>query len=146
MSRPDEFTHHNGDGATQETVLVVEDESSVRQTISLILQEEGYRVLEATNAEAALSLLQHGSPDLILSDVMMPGMNGFAFYLRVRSNPDWSQIPFIFLTARDQKADVRFGMGLGADDYLVKPFEPEDLLIAVQVRLARAAQAKHSAR
>ncbi|NIV36498.1 MAG: response regulator [Anaerolineae bacterium] len=122
------------------TILVVEDEQAILEIITFFLEDEGYQVLQALNGEAALSLLEEARPDLIISDIRMPGMDGFAFCEEVRANPDFGQLPFIFLTGRDERADVRRGMGLGADDYLTKPFEPEELLSAVQVRLARAAE------
>ena len=122
------------------TILVVEDEKAILEIITFFLEDEGYRVVQALNGEAALSLLRVAQPDLIISDIRMPGMDGFAFCEAVRANPDFGQLPFIFLTGRDERADVRRGMGLGADDYLTKPFEPEELLSAVQVRLARAAE------
>lgn len=99
-------------------------------------------MLQAASGETALSVLQESCPDLIISDVMMPGMDGFALYEQVRANPEWSQIPFIFVTARGQRTDVRHGMGLGADDYLTKPFEAEELLAAVRVRLSRATETR----
>lgn len=114
------------------------------EIVSLILKDEGYRVLQATGGKSALSVLDMIRPDLIVSDVMMPGMDGFAFYEHVRATSDLSQIPFIFLTAKAERSDVRQGMELGADDYLTKPFEPEELLSAVETRLARAAKARAS--
>jgi signal transduction histidine kinase len=122
------------------TILVVEDEEAILEIITFFLEDEGYRVLQSLNGEAALSHLEEAKPDLIISDIRMPGMDGFALCEAVRANPDFGQLPFIFLTGRDERADVRRGMGLGADDYLTKPFEPEELLSAVQVRLARAAE------
>jgi DNA-binding response OmpR family regulator len=127
-------------GTTPATILLVEDDPSMLEIVSHILEDEGFQVVQATGADLALTALQETRPSLIISDVLMPGMSGFAFYQRVRAESDWSQIPFIFLTARGDKADMRFGMGLGADDYLTKPFEPEDLLIAVHVRMQRAAE------
>ena len=127
-------------GPSQPTILVVEDEQAILEIITLFLEDEGYQVLQALNSKAALSLLEEARPDLIISDIRMPGMDGFALCEEVRANPDFSQLPFIFLTGKDERADVRRGMGLGADDYLTKPFEPEELLSAVQVRLARAAE------
>jgi two-component system sensor histidine kinase/response regulator len=129
---------------TRPTILIVEDDKSMLEIISFLLQEEGYDVLQANNGQAGLSVLEDRQPDLIISDVMMPGMDGFDFYQRVHAKIDWAQIPFIFLTARGQRTDIRRGMGLGADDYLTKPFEPEDLLSAVKVRLARAAKAREA--
>ena len=122
------------------TILVVEDEQAILEIITFFLEDEGYRVVQALNGEAALSLLEVARPNLIISDIRMPGMDGFAFCEAVRANSDFGQLPFIFLTGKDERADVRRGMGLGADDYLTKPFEPEELLSAVQVRLARAAE------
>jgi signal transduction histidine kinase len=112
----------------------------VLELIAFLLEEEGYRVLLARSGEAALAVLQLDKPDLIISDVMMPGLSGFELYEQICANAEWAHIPFIFLTAKDEKSDVRRGMGLGADDYLTKPFAPEDLLTAVQVRLMRAAR------
>jgi signal transduction histidine kinase len=126
----------------QPTVLVVEDEPSVLEIITFLLEEDQLRVLQAHDGEAALSLLEEVRPDLILSDIKMPGMDGFTLCKHVRANPTLSHIPFIFLTGRGDRVDVRRGMRLGADDYLTKPFEPEELLSAVQVRLRRAAEAQ----
>ena len=126
----------------QPTVLVVEDEPSVLEIITFLLEEDQLRVLQAHDGEAALSLLEEVRPDLIVSDIKMPGMDGFTLCKHVRANPTLSHIPFIFLTGRGDRADVRRGMRLGAEDYLTKPFEPEELLSAVQVRLRRAAEAQ----
>ncbi|MFN2183642.1 MAG: response regulator [Anaerolineae bacterium] len=125
---------------SQPTVLVVEDEPVILEIITSLLQEEQYKVLQAPNGQAALALLEDDRPDLIISDIRMPGMDGFELCERVRTNPDFVQLPFIFLTGRDERADMRRGMGLGADDYLTKPFDPDDLLTAVRVRLSRAAE------
>jgi two-component system, sensor histidine kinase and response regulator len=127
---------------TQPTILVVEDDPSMLEIISFLLEDEGYSVVQAHNGQGGLATLEDTRPNLIISDVMMPGMDGFDFYERVRARGDWAQIPFVFLTAKGQRTDVRRGMGLGADDYLTKPFEPEELLSAVKVRLARAADAQ----
>jgi len=121
-------------------ILVVEDDVAMREGIGDILELEGHEVRRAANGEAALRLMETFSPDLILSDIMMPVMDGYRFYQQVRKRPHWLAIPFIFLTAKDQKADVRMGKRLGADDYLTKPFDREDLLIAVTTKLRRAAE------
>jgi two-component system sensor histidine kinase/response regulator len=128
------------DKANKATILTVEDNPNMLDMITFLLQEEGYRVLPANDGQAALSILEQAKPELIISDVMMPGMNGFDFCQRVRAQPGFSQIPFIFLTARSRRADIRKGMGLGADDYLTKPFEADELLSTVKVRLARAVE------
>jgi two-component system, sensor histidine kinase and response regulator len=126
----------------QRTILVVDDETSVRQIVAFLLEEQGYTVLQASDGLTALALVERQSPDLIISDIRMPGMDGFALCERVRANPALVQTPFIFLTAKEQRSDMRRGMGLGADDYLTKPFEAEELLAAVSVRLARAAETR----
>jgi len=126
----------------QETILVAEDEPNMLEMIAYLLEEEGYVVIQAASGEAALDILEEAKPDLIISDINMPGMDGFELCQRVRAEAEFSQTPFIFLSARSHRADVRRGMGLGADDYLTKPFETEELLSAVQIRLARAAEAQ----
>ncbi len=119
-------------------ILVVEDDNTLRFMLKEILEDEGYDVMVAGDGVAALELMEEKCPDLILSDIMMPRMDGYDFYEAVRGNVTWIPIPFIFLTARAEREDVRFGKALGAEDYLVKPFEAEDLFIAIQARLARA--------
>jgi signal transduction histidine kinase len=126
--------------ASQPTILIVEDEPHILDIVSYLLEDDGYRVLQAADGQTALRLVETHEPDLIISDVAMPGMDGFALCERVRANPRLAQTPFIFLTARGARADMRRGMGLGADDYVIKPFEPDELLTAVNVRLARAAE------
>ncbi len=118
-------------------ILVVEDNAPMLTGIQDLLEMAGYRVLAAAEAGAALRLLEECHPDLILSDIMMPGIDGYQFYERVRQRPEWLDIPFIFLTARGEKTDVRRGKELGADDYITKPFEQEDLLAAVRGKLSR---------
>jgi two-component system sensor histidine kinase/response regulator len=122
------------------TILVVEDDTSTREMIVFLLTGVGYHVLSAKHAGAALNLLESTTPDLIISDVNMPGIDGFEFCRQVRAQTELSQIPFLFLSARAQRTDIRRGMGLGADDYLTKPFETEDLLSAIEIRLARAVE------
>ncbi|HEC23962.1 MAG TPA: hybrid sensor histidine kinase/response regulator [Chloroflexi bacterium] len=127
----------NGKQTTGATILVVDDDEVVLSSVADLLRISGYRVLTATNGVHALQILQSQTPDLIVADIMMPRMNGYQFYKAVRDNPSWTSIPFIFLTARDQQKDIREGYSLGADHYLTKPFEPEDLLVAVEARLKR---------
>ena len=109
------------------------------QGIADVLSVEGYEVGTAPNGRAALVRMKAKTPDLVLSDIMMPEMDGHDFVRLVRANPEWRTLPFIFLTALGQRTDERRGLELGADHYLTKPFEPDDLLLAVRVRLQRAA-------
>jgi len=122
------------------SILVTDDEPRLRSTIQEILKAAGYRVLTAGDGEEALAMLELQSVDLILADVAMPGMNGYQLYERVRENPQWVAIPFLFLTARAMDSDIRYGKELGADDYLTKPIEPQDLLAAIRGKLRRARQ------
>ena len=126
-------------------ILVVEDDALMAEGIADILSLEGFEVATAPNGRAALAKMQTQTPDLVLSDIMMPEMNGHEFCALVRANPAWRTLPFIFLTALGQKIDQRLGLELGADDYLAKPFEPDDLLVAVRTRLKRAAEHRAAA-
>ncbi len=121
----------------QATILLVDDDPSILEGVADLLSLYGYRVVTATDGYTGLEAMSHTLPDLVISDITMPNMDGYAFFEAVRSNGAWTTIPFIFLTARGQQNDIRRGHSLGADAYLVKPFEPEDLLIAVQGRLSR---------
>jgi DNA-binding response OmpR family regulator len=122
------------------SILVIDDEPVLRNNVKQILEEAGYKVLTAGDGMEALDVLQAQPVDLILADVAMPRMNGYELYERVRKNPHWVKLPFIFLTARTMDSDIRYGKQLGVDDYLVKPFQLEDLLAAVQGKLRRARQ------
>ena len=123
------------------TILVIEDERQTRENLSLILQMEGFHVLTASNGSEGLSLANDAQPDLILCDVSMPEMDGHAVLRALRLDPKLASLPFIFLTARGERQEQRAGMNLGADDYMVKPIEPDDLLAAIQARLDRQRQA-----
>ncbi len=120
-----------------ETILVVEDNTLLREGLRDILAMEGYHVLCASNGLDALEVMDTFRPHLILSDIAMPHMDGFAFFEAVRAQLDWVSIPLIFLTARGEKEDVLKGKNLGAEDYLVKPLSRDELLTAVRARLAR---------
>lgn len=116
------------------TILVIEDEEFVRENIVELLAAEDYEVLEAENGLAGLELAEAKRPDLILCDVMMPKLDGYGVLQQLRKNPETATIPFIFLTAKAEKADIREGMNLGADDYLLKPFNRLELLEALKAR------------
>jgi len=122
------------------TLLIVEDNSVYRQGLHDILSLEGFTVLSAANGQDALEKMQSICPDLIIADIAMPVMDGITFFNRVRERLEWITIPFIFLTARSNTREILAGKNLGAEDYLVKPVAPEELLMAVQARLKRAHQ------
>ncbi|NTU79576.1 MAG: response regulator transcription factor [Chloroflexales bacterium] len=121
-------------------ILVVDDQAEIRDGLTLTLAAAGYHALTAPDGAEALQCLHAHPVHLILADIGMPRMNGYQLYERVRAEPDLVVIPFVFLTARGIDSDIRYGKELGADDYLVKPVEPEDLLAAVAGRLRRVAQ------
>jgi DNA-binding NarL/FixJ family response regulator len=118
-------------------ILVIEDQPQMRKNLVTILEMESHEVLAAENGRAGLELARAENPELILCDVMMPEMDGHEVLRALRAAPETATIPFIFLTARSDKADLRTGMNLGADDYLAKPVGREELLAALQARLAR---------
>ncbi|NWF70373.1 MAG: hybrid sensor histidine kinase/response regulator [Chloroflexi bacterium] len=124
---------------TKAKILVVEDDTHLLQGIHDILTLEDYDVITAENGKLAVDALGKAQklPDLIVSDIMMPVMDGIEFLKHVRQETQWTGIPFIFLTAKTEKSDVQHGKRLGVDDYLSKPFDADDLLIAVQSRLER---------
>ncbi len=120
-------------------VLLVDDEQANLELFSAILEEEGYRILSAKNAALALQLLEKNKPDLIISDIYMPEMGGFEFYEKVQGVAELRSIPFIFLSALSDRAHVREGKELGADDYLTKPIDIDELVTTVRGKLKRAA-------
>lgn len=124
------------------SILVVEDDAHMREGIQDALEMHGYEVWTAKDGADGLQMLENLVPDLILSDIAMPTMDGYEFYETVRRNPRWTLVPFIFLTARGERTDILQGKRLGVDDYLTKPFETEDLLTAVEARLKRMAEVR----
>ena len=123
-------------------LLVVEDEPENRLFIGLMLRNEGYDVLEAEDGFAAIEMLRNQPPpELILLDVMMPGLNGWQVYEQIQQEPQWAAIPVVMLTALAQRADVERAVQLGVDGYLTKPFEPADLLHTIEETLSRGVRA-----
>ncbi len=121
------------------TILVVEDNPDVMLNIRLTLEFNDYEVFSAINGKKAIQFLSESDtvPDLIISDVMMPEMNGYDFFSKVLENPRWGLIPFLFLTAKASPEDIRFGKMLGIDDYITKPFEEEELLAIISGKITR---------
>jgi DNA-binding NarL/FixJ family response regulator len=120
------------------TILLIEDEPQMRKNVLRMLELEGYKSVGAEDGIAGVEAATRERPDLILCDVSMPGLDGYGVLTKLRENPLTATIPFIFLTAKGEKADLRAGMNLGADDYLVKPVAIKDLLAAMQARFERA--------
>jgi PAS domain S-box-containing protein len=117
------------------TILIIEDDKTLRENIAELLKEESYNVLFAEDGLIGVQLTISHLPDLILCDIMMPNMNGYDFYKTIQQIKATSTIPLIFLTAKTETKDVRTGMQLGADDYITKPFDLNDLLQTIKVRL-----------
>ena len=118
-------------------VLIIEDEPRMRKNMATILRMEGYEVLTAENGRLGVEAAKQELPALILCDVMMPELDGHGVLAELRAIEETARIPFIFLTAKGEKSDLRAGMNLGADDYLTKPADIDDLLRAITARLAR---------
>lgn len=118
-------------------ILIIEDEAPLREGITEMLELEGFEVISAENGQSGLTLAEQQPPDLIICDVMMPALNGYDVLYEVRQHSHMALVPFIFLTAKSEKTDMRYAMQLGADDYLTKPFSRKDLLKAIDTRLTR---------
>ncbi len=123
------------------TVLVVEDEDTLRETLAFNLQEENYKVLVASDGEAGLELIRSRRPDLVVLDIMLPRLDGLAVCRIARKDPDTAHIPIIMLTARGTEGDKMVGLDSGADDYITKPFGLGEFLARVRAVLRRSAAA-----
>jgi two-component system sensor histidine kinase/response regulator len=123
-------------------ILVVEDETILRENISQLLETEGFDVISAEDGYEGYNIALQKLPDLILSDIMMPRLDGLNMLKKLQDNPATSAIPFIFLTAKVDQQEIRSGMALGADDYLLKPYKSNDLLNAIDSRLRKKEKSK----
>jgi DNA-binding response OmpR family regulator len=124
------------------TILVIEDNFDVRDNLVELLTLDGYNVIEAENGRVGVKQALELQPDLILCDVMMPIMDGYGVLKIVSRNEKLMHIPFMFLTAKADKSDIRKGMGLGADDYITKPFNETELLEAIEIRMKKGEMLK----
>jgi DNA-binding response OmpR family regulator len=121
----------------QPVVLAADDDEDILELVAFRLERSGYTVLRARDGEEALRLALEAKPDLAVLDVMMPKLDGFELTRRLRADDATSRMPIILLTARTQDADVQAGFDAGADDYLRKPFSPQELRARVQAILGR---------
>ena len=124
------------------TILVVDDHEHTQLYTERVLRDAGYRILVANDGFEALGVLASHPVNLILADITMPRMNGYQLYDEVVNDPRWVAIPFIFLTGRVMDSDIRYGKELGVDDYITKPFDPDDLVAVVRGRLRRVEKLK----
>jgi len=118
-------------------ILVIDDHPVMRDNIATLLEIEGFAVSVAAEGKLGVESALRSKPNLILCDVMMPGMDGYEVLRSLRSHAETATIPFVFLTAKGEKQDIRTGMNLGAEDYLIKPVSSDDLLAAINIRLER---------
>jgi len=118
-------------------ILIIEDNKDIRESSVEILELAGYKVLEADNGKTGVELAQKHLPDMILCDIMMPELDGYGVLYLLSKNRETANIPFIFLTAKAERADMRKGMDMGADDYLTKPFDDMELLNTIESRFQK---------
>jgi len=126
-------------------VLIVEDEPDIRELVVHHLKREGYQVSAASSGEEALRQVQAAPPDLVILDLMMPAMNGLEVCRRLRQDPVTASLPIVMLTAKGDEVDRVLGLEIGADDYVVKPFSPKELLARVRAVLRRSRAAPGAA-
>jgi diguanylate cyclase (GGDEF)-like protein len=126
-------------------ILIAEDEPSLRENLQWMLELEGYEVMTAKDGRDAYVQACRTRPDLVLTDVMMPVLDGYGLLSALRENSSTATVPIIMLTAKADRSDVRMGMNLGADDYLTKPYKRDELLEAIQARLARSSSQEQAA-
>ena len=118
-------------------ILIIEDHQDVRENTADLLELSNFKVATSPDGESGMRKAREFKPDLIICDIMMPGMDGYQVLEALQDHPETAGIPFIFLTAKADKSDIRKGMNLGADDYLTKPFEEHELLDAIHTRLKK---------
>ncbi|HTI72496.1 MAG TPA: response regulator transcription factor [Candidatus Limnocylindria bacterium] len=121
-------------------ILLIEDEPEMRRNLATLLRFHDFETIQAENGRAGVAQARREKPDLVLCDVMMPELDGHGVLRELQQDPELALIPFIFLTAKGEKNDLRNGMDLGADDYLTKPVANADLIRAINARLRRSQQ------
>ncbi|WP_298238413.1 response regulator [uncultured Algibacter sp.] len=119
------------------TVLLIEDDAILRENTAELLELSSYKVLKASNGKTGVAIAKKENPDIIVCDIMMPELDGYSALKILSKSKLTKYIPFIFLSAKTERSDVRKGMNLGADDYITKPFTEEDLICAIESRLAK---------
>lgn len=120
------------------TILLIEDDKALRENTEELLELSGYSVITAPNGKIGIALAKDNLPDIIVCDIMMPVIDGYGVLENLSADEKTKQIPFIFLSAKTEHKEIRKGMDMGADDYLTKPFEEEDLISAIESRMAKA--------
>ena len=121
----------------REKILVVEDEGDILEVVQYNLAREGFKVVSVRDGEQGLARVRRDAPDLVILDLMLPGMDGVEICRRIKQDPITAGIPVIMLTAKGDESDVLLGLGMGADDYMTKPFSPKELIARVRTVLRR---------
>lgn len=125
-------------------LLVIEDDYSVRTSLVDILESAGYKVYSVADGNSGISLAKEIIPDLILCDILMPGLDGYGVFEKLKDNDKTNIIPFIFLTAKTTIGDITTGLGMGADDYIIKPFRAKELINRIKIRIDKFEKLKRS--
>jgi phosphate regulon transcriptional regulator PhoB len=123
---------------SRKTILIVEDEPDIRKLVNYNLSQEHFRILEAEDGEKAVKIVQRDKPDLVILDLMLPGLSGLEFCKNLRDRAETVKLPILMLTAKAGEADRVLGLEMGADDYLTKPFSPRELVARVKAIMRRA--------
>ena len=122
-------------------ILVIEDEPDIRKLVQYNLVQDNFKVLEAEDGEQALKILKRDKPNLVILDLMLPGLSGLEICRALREHPETARLPILMLTARAGEADKVIGLEMGADDYLAKPFSPREMVARVRALLRRTGRA-----
>jgi DNA-binding response OmpR family regulator len=133
----DILTNRSSSVVATQRILVVEDEPKIAQIVTAYLERDGYKVLQASNGQRALEIARGDLPDLIVLDLMLPQISGWDVCRELRRNPRTARVPIIMATARDEVSDRIVGLEIGADDYLIKPYNPKELIARVHALLRR---------
>lgn len=115
-------------GSSSKKILIVEDEPNVRNFVKVYLEFEGYQVVEAKNGKEGLDQVKAEQPDLVVTDIMMPEMDGVTFYKTLRQDEKTKNLPVIVLTVKDEFEDIKYAYLIGVDEYVTKPFDPQQLV------------------
>lgn len=121
----------------KELIIIVEDEADIREVLEYNMEREGYQVLTAADGKQGLELIRKTTPTLVLLDLMLPKIDGLEVCKRLKEDPETAAIPIIMVTAKGEESDIVLGLELGADDYMVKPFSPKELLARVKAVIRR---------
>lgn len=124
----------------EKSVLLIEDDNVLRENIAELLELSGYRVITAANGKSGIDKVKEHLPDIIICDIVMPEMNGYVVRDHLSKNDATLEIPFIFLSAKTEERDIYYGINLGADGYITKPFKERDLLTTLERCLAKSSK------